>query len=434
MEHLGFALLALFLLAYGLVSKRLESSVVTPAMVFSGFGVLMGPAVLGVFEFDVEGDVLNELAEATLILVLFADASTIDLEILRKNFHLPLRLLGVGLPLTMALGAGVALLLFDGLTIWEAALAAVILSPTDAALGQAVVSSPRVPVRIRQALNVESGLNDGICLPFVMILIALASDGASQPASYWTEYALGQVVLGPAAGIAVGFTGARAVSWASRRGWINHAFLQISSIALALLTFSAAEMIGGNGFIAAFVGGLVVGNTMPKHTCEQMLDFAETEGQLLGLLAFLVFGAVDIVTAFRQAGALVFLYAALSLTLIRMLPVSVSLAGAKLGLPTHLFLGWFGPRGLASILYVLLALQADAIAARQEIFGIVVCTVLLSVVSHGITAAPGARTYSEIAARRTSEDPECAEGRHVEEMPVRMPFRGRSGVSARPPA
>jgi len=423
MEHLGLAALAAFILSFGLISRRLESTSITGPMIFAAFGVIAGPALLGILELDVESEVVNGLAEATLVLVLFADAARIDLKILRKNFQTPGRLLGIGLPLTMLLGAGVALLLFESLSIWEAALVAVILAPTDAALGQAVVSSPKVPVRIRQALNVESGLNDGMCVPFVMILIALASGDSSQPAEYWLSYAAGQLLLGPAAGIVVGYLGGRLVSLGFRTKWMSHAFLQLSSLAVALLAFSAAEMIGGNGFIAAFVAGLTLGNTS-RDVCEDMMEFAETEGQLLGLLAFLAFGAANIVPAIQGVDGPVLLYAVLSLTVIRMLPVAVSLLGTGFRLPTYAFLGWFGPRGLASILYVLMALRAEEIAGREDIFAIVVATVLLSVFAHGFSAVPGASWYAEHSERRMAVDPQCAEGRMVEEIPVRLPFRG----------
>lgn len=425
MEHLALLFLALFLLAFGLISKRLESSVLTPPMVFAGFGFLVGPAGLGLLELDLGGEALHLLAEATLVLVLFADASTIDLKILRKSYHLPLRLLGVGLPLTIGAGTLAASWVFPELGIWGAALLATILAPTDAALGQAVVSSPKVPVRIRQSLNVESGLNDGICLPFVMLFLALALGEAERTTSYWAQYAASQLVFGPLAGCVVGWAGAKLIQWATVAGWMNHAFQRISSLSLALLAFCGAELIGGNGFISAFVAGLTLGNTLRHDICESVLDFAETEGQLLGLLAFTVFGAANVAPVIEDIGARALLFAALSLTLLRMLPVSISLLGAGMSAPTHGFLGWFGPRGLASILYVLLAVEGKQLRGGETIFLVVMTTVLLSVLLHGLTAAPGAEWYSHHAGRRKQRRPEAAEHKEVGEMPVRMPFRGR---------
>lgn len=414
MDHLGLTLLALFVVLFGLVSKRLETSPITAPMVFAGVGLALGPIGFGLIELDAESSILHTLAEVTLGLVLFADASTIDLKILRRNLALPVRLLGVGLPLTIGLGALAAHWLFPALSLWQAALIGAILAPTDAALGQAVVTSEKVPARIRQALNVESGLNDGICLPFVMMFLALAAGGASHPGAYWAEYAAAQLILGPLAGVLVGRLGGRALGQAAKSGWINENFERLSSVALALLAFCLAEMIGGNGFIAAFIGGLVFGNTASQAVCKRALAFAEAEGQLLGLLAFLAFGAASIAPALETAGPQAILYAVLSLTVLRVLPVSLSLAGSGLGLRSHLFLGWFGPRGLASILYVLLAVEDSGLPGKEEIYAVVMCTVLLSVLLHGFTAAPGAA----LMASDSSAHPP------VDEMPYRSPFRG----------
>ena len=423
-EHLGFVAIAAFVLAYGLISKRLERSAVTAPMVFAACGVLLGPAVLGWIELNPESSLLDTLAEGTLVLVLFADAASIDLRALRKSFWLPVRLLGVGLPLSMLLGAVTAHFFFPGFGIWEAALIAAILAPTDAALGQAVVSSESVPARIRQALNVESGLNDGICLPFVMMFLALAAGEMARPAAYWAQYALGQLVLGPIAGVAVGYLGGKAIERAVDAGWMNEVFQRLSSLALALLAFCVAELLEGNGFIAAFVAGLTLGSIASRRVCHGMLTFAETEGQLLGLLAFLAFGAASVVPALDAAGPAVFVYGALSLTAIRMLPVSLSLAGMKMSLPTHLFLGWFGPRGLASILYVLLAAREAGLPHREEILGVVMVTVLLSVFAHGLSAVPGADWYSKHAVGRKRDAPDAGEHRPVAEMVYRRAFRG----------
>ena len=423
METLTFVAVAVFILAFGLVSARLAKTVITPPMVFVAFGILVGPAGAGLLELSVESEVVRALAEATLVLVLFTDASRIDFSLLRRGYHLPLRMLGIGLPLTMALGTVGAVTLFDGLGWWGAAVAAAILAPTDAALGQAVVSNPRVPARIRQALNVESGLNDGIALPFVLFFIhgAHATQDA-HGAGYWAQFVGSQLVLGPLVGAGVGYFGGRLVDWGARSNWMSHSFQQLSAIALALLAFAGAEAVHGNGFIAAFVAGLVLGNTA-KTICTCLIDFAEAEGQLLALLAFLVFGAAEIGPALGGVSGTVLLYAVLSLTVIRMLPISLSLLGAGLGAGTHLFLGWFGPRGLASILYVFLVLEGAGVAGRDQIFSIVIITVLLSVFAHGLSAWPFSNAYAKRAAKLHEEQPECPEHLPVEEIPVRLPLR-----------
>lgn len=424
MDSAAFIVIALFVLAAGLISARLERSVVTPPMLFVGFGLLIGPAGLGFVELDVESELLHTLAEATLILVLFTDASRIDLRALRQEYMLPARMLAIGLPLTIALGTAVAYWLLDGLGIWAAAALAAILAPTDAALGQAVVSSKKVPVRIRQALNVESGLNDGIALPFVMIFLSLAAASeAAQSASTWALYGLGQVTLGPLVGVAVGLGGGKLVERASRASWMNHSFQQISALALALLAFALAERVGGNGFIAAFAAGLTIGNAC-KAICECLYEFAEAEGQLLMLLAFLVFGAADVMPAFEQFTWPCIGYAVLSLTVIRMAPISLSLLGAGVKAPTHLFLGWFGPRGLASILYVLLMLERVNVPGRDVMFTVVILAVVLSVFAHGLTAVPGSNWYARHADRMRTKRPDCPELQSAPE--IRPRIQGRA--------
>jgi NhaP-type Na+/H+ or K+/H+ antiporter len=379
-----------------------------------------GPDGLGLLDIGFDSEIVRALAEATLVIVLFTDASWIDLKILKRNYDLPLRMLGIGLPLTIVVGTLVAATLLDTLSFWEAAVAAAILAPTDAALGQAVVSSPKAPVRIRQALNVESGLNDGIALPVVLFFIHLAAVSESMvDAGYWFDFVTHQLVLGPVVGAAVGFGGGRLVEWAGRSRWMSHSFQQISAIALSLLAFAGAEAVEGNGFIAAFVAGLVLGNTA-KRACSCLIEFAEAEGQLLTLLAFFVFGVAEIGPTIGALTVPLVLYAVLSLTLIRMVPVSLSLLGTGLRAPTHVFLGWFGPRGLASILYIFLVLEESDLEGRDDIFTVVMCTVLLSIFLHGMSAWPATNWYARHAERRREIEPDCAEARTVEEMPVRV--------------
>ena len=403
MEAFDTALLAAIVLAFAMVSKRLAGTILTPPMVFVTLGVTIGPAALGLLHVEVADGALHVLAELTLVLVLFGDATRIDLGALRRELGLPVRLLGIGLPLSVVVGAGLAKLLLPELGWWEAATLGAVLAPTDAALGQAVVSSPAVPLRIRQALNVESGLNDGIALPFVLIFVSLASmgHGEMRTAQEWAMYAALQVTLGPLVGFAVAWAGGRLIQHAGQAGFIDESFERLAGLALALLCFAAAELAGGNGFIAAFVGGVTLGNTQ-RDRCKWMLAFLEAEGQLLMLLVFLGFGVSLVGPALETATAAMFGYAILSLTVVRMLPVSVSLVGAGLRLPSHLFLGWFGPRGLASILYGILLLSEASAPHQESIFQVVVLTALLSVFAHGATAAPGAALYGRLTERASS--------------------------------
>ncbi len=417
MHSLALLIVAAGILGFGLISKRVQASILTPPLAFAALGLLVARS--GLLELHLSENLIHLLAELTLVLVLFTDASRINLRLLRREHDLPVRLLAVGMPLTVVLGALTATWLFPGFTMWEAALVAAVLAPTDAALGQAVVSSQRVPVRIRQALNVESGLNDGIALPLVLLLLSVCSVAVPGEggASYWLRFAALQVTLGPLAGVLVGGLGGRLVERGSRSGWMNRAFEHLAALGLALFAYAGAELVGGNGFIAAFVAGLVLGNTAAKDICESLYEFAEAEGQLLTLLVFLVFGLAMAPDALAHLSWRMVLYAVLSLTLVRLLPVAVSLLGAGLSRSTVLFLGWFGPRGIASILFGLLVVRGSALGAGEEIFHLVLVTVLLSVVAHGVSAYPGSVWYSRHA---DGLHREAEEHRQVDEMRVRI--------------
>jgi NhaP-type Na+/H+ or K+/H+ antiporter len=407
----------LVLIGYGLISRKIKGSILTGPMLFTVFGLLAGSAVFGLIPLQISNEGLHFLAEVTLILVLFSDAASIDLVQLRRDHNLPVRMLLVGMPLTIALGILAALLLFDGFGFWEAALLAAILAPTDAALGQAVVSNRIVPVRIRQALNVESGLNDGIALPFVLVFAAFASSlhGVADT-GMWLTFGVKQVVLGPLAGIAMGYAGAKLVSLCYRTQWMSEDAEGIIALGLAFGAFALAEAIHGNGFISAFVAGLTFGNVM-QHKCKFLYEFAESEGQILILLTFTAFGAVMIPQAMATITLNHILFGLLALTVLRMLPVHLSLLGTGVKPVTSAFLGWFGPRGLASILFVLLILEHLSLENQNTMFAIVIVTVALSVILHGLTAGPAARWYGQI----TQGMGECEENRPVSDEPFDRP-------------
>jgi NhaP-type Na+/H+ or K+/H+ antiporter len=281
-----------------------------------------------------------------------------------------------------------------------------VLAPTDAALGQAVVSNPRVPVRVRQALNVEAGLNDGLSVPFLALFLALAvAEGELQPASYWIRFALEQVGLGILVGVGVGLAGGWLVSWASKREWMTDSSQRLALLALAIIAWALADTVGGNGFIAAFVGGLAAGPTV-ERVGEQLIQFTEAEGQLLNLSVFFIFGVL-VVGLVESLGWQVALYALLSLTVIRMLPVALSLYGTHLRGISVLFAGWFGPRGLASIVLGLIVVEkAPLLPGRDEIELVVASTVLLSVLLHGVTAAPLSAVYARRVEGMAADAPE----------------------------
>jgi NhaP-type Na+/H+ or K+/H+ antiporter len=418
MDLLSLAVIAGGLLLYSLISGRLQGTIITAPLVFIIFGFAVGVGGFDVVKIDLEHSAIHFIAELTLILVLFTDAARIDLMRLRRDHNLPVRMLAIGLPLAMVAGTLIAVQLFPEFTLWEAALLAALLAPTDAALGQSVVSAKVVPVRIRQSINVESGLNDGIALPAVLLFAALASaQSDAAGAGEWIRFGLLQVTLGPLIGVIVGWIGARLLDSAVERGWTSSSFQGIGILSLAIFTYVAAELIGGNGFIAAFIGGMVFGNSI-RHPCMFLFEFMETEGQLLMLITFLVFGAALLPEALEHLNATVFLYAVLSLTVIRMVPIGLSLVGTGLRLPTRLFLGWFGPRGLASILFVLLILEESVVTHHDELLTVTIVTVALSALLHGVTAAPISNLYGRHAARMG----ECEESKPVAELPLREGF------------
>lgn len=414
MDLITLAVIALGLVGFSVFSGKLQGTIITAPLVFIVFGFAIGEGGFGIARLDLDHGAIHLLAEATLILVLFSDAARIDLSRLRKDHNLPVRMLALGLPLVMVTGMAVAMLLFEHFSIWEAALLAAILAPTDAALGQAVVSDEAVPVRIRQAINVESGLNDGIALPVVLFLASAASAAQQSSTGDWLAFAAGQLILGPIVGAAIGFCGARALDVAAEREWSTTAFQGIGVISVALLAFVVAELVGGNGFIAAFIGGMVFGNSV-RHPCTFLFEFMATEGELLVLITFLVLGAVMLPDALQHLNWTWVLYATLSLTLVRMIPIGLSLLGTGIRLPSYLFLGWFGPRGLASILFALLILEDAELVHGHELLSVTIITVVLSALLHGITAAPLAKAYGKM----TRELGDCEEHRPTEEHPLR---------------
>jgi NhaP-type Na+/H+ or K+/H+ antiporter len=405
----ALGLLATLIFAYGLFARRLEGTLVSAAMFFVAAGALAGWT--GLLELGsathVDRSVTREaiflVAELALVLLLFTDAARIDPRHVRRN-ALPLRLLGIGLPLTIGLGTLLALALLSDLDVWECAIVAAVLAPTDAALGQAVVASPLLPLRIREALNVESGLNDGGSVPFLMLFIALAAahEGLEEG---WLQFAVEQIGYGTLIGAAVGAAGGAALKRAAERDWTTPSFERLALAALAVVAWYAADEAGGNGFIAAFVGGAAAG-MVAGALRERLLGFAEEQGQLLNLAVFFIFGLF-------ASGVLgdvtweMLAYAVLSLTLVRMLPVAVAVIGLGLRPATTAFLGWFGPRGLASIILALVVVEEEpALAGIDEIFLVMTVTVLLSVVAHGVSAAPLTRRYARMTDTLGSDEAE----------------------------
>jgi len=355
--------------------------------------MLCGPHLLGLVDLQIDEEGISLLAEIALAICLFSDSSNANLTVLRRVEAIPVRLLLIGLPLTIALGLALAWLIFPDLGFFEVALIATMLAPTDAALGKAVVSNPAVPAKVRESLNVESGLNDGICVPVILFFIALAAGTveASESGSMIVKLTLEVIGIGMVTGLVLAVLGGFALRACAARGWVAGTWLQFPIIALALLCFGLAQWMGGSGFIAAFVGGLTFG-ALTTQRKEQFLEAAEGKADAVALVTWFTFGTVILGILIPGLSWQVLVYALLSLTVVRMLPVFLCLIGKGLKRDTLLFMGWFGPRGLASIVFVVMVI-AEKMPGNDTIVAVVSWTIVLSVVLHGLSANPLASLY-----------------------------------------
>jgi sodium/hydrogen antiporter len=394
------AIVAVLVFGWGTLSARLERFDVTAPITFVLAGLLLTHGPLAFLGVTPSKELIKELAEFTLALVLFADASRVGLHELRVDAGLYLRLLGGSLPLTIALGTLLAFAL-GGTSIWLALLVGAALAPTDAALGAGMMANPVIPARIRRLINVESGLNDGIATPFVSIALAGAATGG-EIAGHGPAAAAAELALGVLVGVAVGGAGGLLVNTARRRGWAAEGFAGPAVLGLAVCAYASAVALHGNGFIAAFVAGLAFGTTGGRRG-EPLVPFVEETGALVSLLVWLAFGAVAVVPAVKLLTWQVFLYAVLSLTVIRMAPVAVALAGTGLDRATVALVGWFGPRGLASVVFALLALEEIGSPTANHAVAVITVTVLLSVVLHGATSDPLASRYARLVAPKADQ-------------------------------
>jgi NhaP-type Na+/H+ or K+/H+ antiporter len=390
---MSLAIFASLFFLYSLISQRVERTILTAPIVFTVAGMLMFPALPAALRIGVNAGVLSWLAEIGLVLLLFTDASRTGLNVLRTIGNLAMRLLSIGMLLTILLGAVAARLVFPHLSNWEAGILATVLAPTDAGLGQIVVNSPRVPEPIRQALNVEAGLNDGLCVPFLMFFIALAAAKTEGRAASLTQFIVEQLGYGVLIGGGIGLVGGWLLGLARRRGWMAESFQQIGVVALPVLCLVVSEMAGASMFIAAFVAGLAVQIGF-KEAGKHSVQFAEEWGQVFNLSVFFLFGLVA-VRAWSQFSLALVLYAVVSLTVVRMLPVAIALIGTRLSLASVVFMGWFGPRGLASIVLGLVYLEQEVhLPGEATIRLALIATVLLSIFAHGLSATPGIGLYA----------------------------------------
>ena len=403
---IGLTILAVFVAGFALFAKRLSATVVTAPMVFIGLGYAMSASGLLPPESAEIG--LHVVAEAALVLLLFLDAAQIDLAALRRAHIWPARMLFLGLPLKIALGTLAAWPFLPGWPLFALALVGAILTPTDAALGQAVVSNGQVPDRSRRGLIVESGLNDGLALPAVLLFASLAAQAMDRDGIDWILFGAKQLALGPLVGAVVGFAGGTMLLWAQKRRLTAEAFEGIGAVALAASAYLLAVQVGGNGFIAAFVAGLCFGNVL-KGRCKFVYEFTESEGQILTWGAFFLLGAALLPEALNRLTPEILGLILVSLLIVRPVAIWLSLMGTDASGATRLFFGWFGPRGLATALFALLVVQDIGHRVAEPVLYIAINAVWISALLHGLTAVPGAKFY----ASRIAAMGDCPESRPV---------------------
>lgn len=381
------AVLAIFTFLYSLISGRIAKWPISGPMIFVVVGLLLGPLGLGWFTDDVTRAQGRVLVDLTLALILFIDAANAETSVLRRFLKIPARMLLLGLPGAIALGFAVALLLFGNLTLYEAAILGTMLAATDAALGKAVITNEAVPQRLREALNFESGFNDGLCVPVLLVFIALAHGHGESGLAL--ELVAEEIGIGAAVGLAVAAGGAWFLKRYANKGWVDKVWVQISAPALAIACFAIAQSLHGSGYIAAFTGGILFGVVAGDATHKLVMP-GEGIAEAMAMLTWLVFGVGIIGQVAPYFTWEIILYAVLSLTVVRMVPIFLSLTGTGENSSSKLFLGWFGPRGLASIVFAIIVYE-EGLPGSEYIALVVACTVGLSLVAHGVSANPLAR-------------------------------------------
>lgn len=402
------AIFVLLVFIYSLISRRLEQTVFTAPIVFTAVGILLVRALPVLGELEADRKTFLLIAEIGLVLTLFSDATRINLQVLKSNESLPVRLLSIGMLPTILLGAIGAVIIFPQLSLWEASILAAILAPTDAGLGEVVVSSPRVPVRIRQALSVEAGLNDGLSVPFLMCFIALAEVGTEGAGAVLMRFVIEQLGFGALVGALIGLAGGWLLGLAKRKEWMSESLQPLGLVALPILCVIGSEPIGASMFIAGYVAGMAVQIGF-REAAKQSVEFTEGWGRLLDFFVFFLFGMLT-ARVLEQFSMPLVVYAVMSLTVVRMLPVAIALIGMRLSMATTVFMGWFGPRGLASIVLGLVYLEQEShLPGESTIRLAVMAAVLLSIFAHGLSSLPGIGLYARKIATLDATAPEHLE-------------------------
>ncbi len=403
--------LTVLVLCYAAVSGLVRRWYLAPALIFVVLGVALGPSCLGWIEAGSDTKGFNILSELALTVILFNQASALNLQNAFRRGHLPLRLMAIGIPVTFALNTAVAVLVLPVLPFWEAVCLAVIVAPTEVALLDALLEDRRIPERVRHALSIESGLYDGFALAALLAALALASEQIDRAPVRWAWFAFRTEFVSLAVGVLVGLIGGVLISRSSVRGWMSGTWAQLATLALALVCFGLGERLHGSGFVTAFVGGLAYSVILRRSgTQMEATQVSDAAGQVLELLVFALFGAMAVVPAWRDVGWRVVVFAALALIVVRSAAVVIALAGSGLPRRSKLFMGWFGPRGIGTLVLGLIVIGEGEIKQGALITQAVVVIVTLSLILHSVTAAPGIRLGQREDETPTDSSPEPDHG------------------------
>jgi sodium/hydrogen antiporter len=399
----AFILTAL-VFVYAVVSGLVKRWYIAPALIFVGFGIVLGPSGLGLIETQASTESFTILAQLALTVILFNQASTLDLRALFRRGHLTFRLLTVGIPITITLGALTAILLLPMLPLWEAVCLAIIVAPTEVALIDALLEDRRIPERVRHAMSAESGFYDGFALAALLAALAVASESADPEPARWAWFAFRTEFVSVVVGVVIGLIGGLVISRAGARGWMSNTWAQLATLALALVCFGAGERLHASGFVTAFAGGLayaVVSRKSDQHAA--MSQVTDAAAQLLELLVFAVFGGFAVIPAWRESGWRVILFAVCTLVVVRVAAVALALLGSGLSARSTVFIGWFGPRGIGTLVLGLLVIGRGELHQSGVIAQAVVLTVTLSLVLHSVTAPLGIRLCANEAGATRSD-------------------------------
>ncbi len=385
--------LTVMVFGYAVMSAIVHRWYVAPALIFVAAGMLLGPSGIGVLPESEDADTFTVLAQLALTVILFNHAVAVVTGGLRGR--ITGRLVLIGIPLTLILGTVTALLLLPVLPLWEAVCLAAILAPTEVALIEALLEDRRIPEQVRHALSVESGLYDGFALATLLAAIAVASGSAEdESATAWVLFAVRTELLSVAVGAGVGLLGSMVIVYSVRRHWMSKTWAQLATLAVALLCFQVGETLHASGFVAAFVGGLVYAVVSRRAGEVLPTQVTDATGKLLELLVFALFGAYLLVSGWREATWQVVLFAVLALVAVRMAAVAAALWGTEAPLRSRLFIGWFGPRGIGSLVLAMIVLGRGELEHSDLLVQVTVVAVSISLVLSSVTVPCGIRLVS----------------------------------------